>query len=143
MLHTLIVQFHFYIIVCAIRYYNHIIILYTAETLSRAVHTVTSISRASSTSSSSNRPLRSQFVSRCVPSDSARSQLEEYCCIHDKPPPSYQSVYCSERGRYIVKVYVAKTVGWVEGLQMSKKELAKESAANELLKKLNFYGNEN
>lgn len=37
-----------------------------------------------------------------------------------------------------MKVYVAKTVGWVEGLKMSKKELARESAANELLKKLQY-----
>ena len=68
-------------------------------------------------------------------SKTAKAQLLEYCSSHSKPPPKFEQVHC-EKGKYMSKVYVAKTIGWVEGDQCTTKELAEESAAAALMSRL-------
>lgn len=66
---------------------------------------------------------------------SPKLQLKEYCKRSSKPPPKYKTDIC-EGGSYKSNVYVAKTVGWVEGLKCTSKDSAEISATVELLKRL-------
>lgn len=68
-------------------------------------------------------------------SKTAKAQLFGYCSTHSKPPPKFEQVDC-EKGKYMSKVYVAKTIGWIEGEQCTTKELAEESAAAALMSRL-------
>lgn len=66
----------------------------------------------------------------------SREKLAVYCKRERKPPPTYE--HKKEDASHTVRVYVAKTCGWVcSDLKPTKAE-AEESAAAKLVEKLHL-----
>lgn len=68
---------------------------------------------------------------------SDREKLEQYCVQKKKPRPKYNCK--EEEGQYTARVYVAQTIGWVEGGPRQDQDSAEEDAAAKLLTKLSIH----